>query len=368
MCYEVFNRSAAQAYLQQLRKERRMREEDTGAPSIDIDAAVQKASAVAEKIDWSGLIAGAQKMGAMIRLPALIIAGLVTAWIVMHFLISPTVWYRVSGCRLLYSVSSKDPLNYLVGYGMTIKSWSERGGQLDTPLAEFKQDEIGNIAIEPKRSGNKKTQAAAIYAKEWITLVHSSQGNRSVSLPSTHPTLAGTQLLLDKRGRLLERGKVLSPRLGKGIPFLLPKFPDRSLRQETQWSEPVEWVDTFGDWKFYWSGTLRWTLGDVEPCGLDTCVRLTYKADIRPQLWGAPGWAVGGVKRVSAQTTTSGVALFDYRHKRLIANTLSYSGLLRVPLNNLGRIPLSQRIGRPVRGVPGDILIQFQNKIDLHKN
>ena len=93
------------------------------------------------------------------------------------------------------------------------------------------------------------------------------------------------------------------------------------MRRGQTWTEPVEWVDVYNDWKIYWTGTLcigpseRWN-----PAITETCVRLTYQADLQPQLWAAPGWAAKAVHHVEPQVSTEGVALFDSAHKRLTSN------------------------------------------------
>ena len=65
---------------------------------------------------------------------------------------------------------------------------------------------------------------------------------------------------------------------------------------------------------------------------------------------------------------TQGVALLDVRHKRIVSNVFSYDGTLTLPIDDLGRIPGELRVGRRVKGLPGEIKIRFENKIDIHKN
>src|SRR5439155_21743194 len=151
----------------------------------------------------------------------------------------------------------------------------------------------------------------------------------SHTLPLNHPSLAAARVILNKKGALLERRSTLSPRVAKSLPFLTPRFPPGASRRGQTWEEPVEWIDVYNDWKFHWAATLHWTLGELEPCGDNACARLTYQADLRPQLWAAPSWAAPGVKRAAAQVSlTNGVALFDVRHKRIVSNVFSYDGTL----------------------------------------
>lgn len=368
MCYEVFNRSAAQAYLQRVRKERRMAgKQEEKSPAIRVDAAWDKAGTLMQKVDWAGLWKSVSNLFQRLRAGLLVAAALAAAWVGIRFLFSPTLWFHLSGSRLEYAFSEKKPSRYFMGFTMNVKSWSERQGRLDTPLEEFKVDEIGNVVLERKKAAAKAKTPVNLRVQEWIQIVRDAGGSRSRSIPLNHPSLAGARLLLDKRGALLERRASLSPRLGKGFPFLAPKFPKGRIRRGRSWPESIEWIEMLGDWKLRWTGTLRWRLDDVEPCGRNTCARLTYQASLRPQLWSAPSWATGAVRRIEPQITSEGVALFDARQGRLVSNTFSYDGLLRIPITDLGRIPWELRIGRRVR-VPGDILIRFQNKIDIRKN
>jgi hypothetical protein len=139
------------------------------------------------------------------------------------------------------------------------------------------------------------------------------------------------------------------------------------LHQGRQWTEDVVWLDVYNDWQIRWEGTLHWTLGELVPCAGNTCAQLAYTAELEPRLRGAPGWATGIVHRVDATASGEGEAIFDTGHKRLVSNTFSYDGLLHFPIDNLARIPRELRIGRRVKG-PGEILLRFENKIDLRKN
>jgi hypothetical protein len=140
------------------------------------------------------------------------------------------------------------------------------------------------------------------------------------------------------------------------------------LHPGSRWTEFAEWTERLGDWKIYWAGTLEWTADTIVPYGRDRCVRLTYTAQLRPQVWDAPAWAKGSLGRPYAETATEGVAIFDPVHGRMVSNTFSYEGLLHIPIQNLGRIPWALRVGRGVRGVPGTIVLRLQNKIDVRKN
>jgi hypothetical protein len=370
MCYEVFNRSAAQNYLHAIKRERLMKEDHPPEPEavIKTQHVVEEVRASLSVIDWKGLFLTTHSLFKRSRKGLIIAAGFAGLWIILSYLFSAGLWYHLLGRNFVYAFSEKAPTMYLVGMKASVKSWSERRGHLDTPMEHFKVDEIGNVILEKKKGKAKNSPVVVVArAKEWIQISNDADAPMSRAIFKKHPSLAEARLLFDKKGRILERRYALSPRLAKSVPFLTPRFPSGQLHQGRQWSEEVEWLDVYNDWQISWAGTFRWTLGELEQCGENTCAKLTYTADLRPRLRGGPSWAAGGVHLVEATATGEGQALFDPAHKRLVSNTFSYDGLLHIPINNLGRIPWELRIGNGVRG-PGEIILRFENKIDLHKN
>jgi len=368
MCYEVFNRSAAQAYLHAVKRERRQTEKkDNPQPVIPTEGIFDKATAAFQKVDWSRLIAEIFSLLNRLKGVLLIGLGLVGLWVAASFLFSANLWYFLLGKKFEYAFPEKAPAQYLVILTDDIKCWSERNGRLDTPLEQYKRESFGNVLFYKKKAVVKNRLAVALRAREWIEIRHDAQGSTSHTIPLNHPSLLRTRVIFDKKGMLIGRHYTLSPRLAKGLPFLTPKFPAGTLRRGRTWTEYVEWIDMYSDWKIYWAGTLYWTLGDLEPCAGGTCAKLTYQADLRPQLWAWPSWAAKAVQHVQANVSAEGSALFDTGHKRLVSNTFTYSGLLYLPITNLGRIPWELRIGRGVKG-PGEIVIRLGNKIDIHKN
>jgi hypothetical protein len=369
MCYEVFNRSAAQAYLHAVKRERRQEEgiPEEADPVIKSQRVVENAQAVVAKVDWKGLADSATSLIRRFWKVPVIGAGLIALWMLVSFLFSASLWYHLFGKKLVYSFSDQAPTQYLVGTKQHIKSWSERQGRLDTPLEDFNLNEMGNIVAVKSKAADKNRQTVFLRAKEWVQFLNDTAGAASRTLPMNHPTLAGARLVFDRKGSLEERHLILSPRLAKGVLFFAPKFPKGSLKEGRTWDEAVEWTDLYNDWKMNWSGTLHWTIGDLEPCGEDTCVRLSYTADLRPRLNGWPSWAKNSVHHAEATVSGDGAALFDAGHKHLLSNTFSYDGLLHIPITDLGRIPWELRVGRRVKG-PGEIVIRFENKIDLRKN
>ena len=261
------------------------------------------------------------------------------------------------------------PSEYLVGMKSDVKSWSERHGQMDTPLEHFKIDEIGNVLLEKSKTGvNKRAHTLVIArAKEWIQISNDTDQPISRAILKKHPSLAEAHILLNIWGNVLERRLTVSPRLSKSVPFLVPRFPAHRVRRGKSWDETVKWLDEFSDWQIAWTGTFHWTIGHQEPCQDNTCTKLTYTAELEPVMKSAPAWAKGTVHDAHATASGSGQAFFDLLHERLVNNIFSYDGLLRVPIRNLERIPLELRVGNIVRG-PGEIVIRFENKISIQKS
>ncbi len=370
MCYEVFNRSAAQNYLHAVKRERRLQEDPPPEPEavIQTQHVLKEVKAAATTIDWRSLFDQSVSLFKRSRKALTVTAGLVGLWIVLSYLFSAGLWYHLLGKKFVYSFSEKVPVQYLVGMKTIVKSWSERHGQLDTPMEHYKVDEIGNVLLEKNKSSAKSKHTIVVArTKEWIQIFNDAGAPMSRSIFKKHPSLAEARLVLDKKGVILERRYALSPRLAKSVPFLAPSFPAGRLRHGRQWTENVEWLDVYNDWQIRWTGTLHWSLGELEPCGKETCAKLAYTAELEPHLRSGPGWASGAVHRADATASGEGEALFDAAHKRLVSNTFSYDGLLRIPIDNLARIPHELRIGRRVKG-PGEIVLRFENKIDIHKN
>jgi hypothetical protein len=369
----VFNRSAAESYLHAVKRER-LKTEELQAPAPVTRGTLDQLLDVLKSMDWAGLWKQLLSFLKKLRPVLLIGAGVVVFWVIISFLFSAALWYHLLGKKLSYAFPAKTSPAFMVGMNEKIRSWSERGGRLDTPLEEFQVEELGNVYFEPEHSPAKNKMAARLRVKEWIQIMHdekqlSTSGiPLSRTIPLNHPSLADTHFTFDKKGFLTERRASATIRTGKIASFLTPAFPAHRIRRGEIWSERVEWTDIFNDWKIHWVGTLRWTAGELEACSEGNCIRLTYQADLHPQLWAEPSWAAKAVRHIEPQISTEGVAFFDAAHKRLASNTFSYDGILRIPIQDLGRIPYELRVGRRVRKTPGDIVIRFENKIDLSRN
>jgi hypothetical protein len=282
-------------------------------------------------------------------------------------LLDPNLWYHLFGRNLTYAFSDKTPAAYMVGLSQDIQCWSERQGRLDTPMEKYRVEDIGNVFFEKRKTAQKNRFLAALKPREWIQVIHDAQGTASHDIPLNHPSLIEGRAIFAKKGTLVERHAKLSPRLSKALIFLTPAFPPGPLRHGRTWTEPVEWLDVYNDWKVDWIGTLHASLGELEPCGRGTCARVIYQAELRPRLWDAPSWAGKTARTARGKIATEGTALFDVNAQALVSNLFSYEGLLYVPIADLGLIPWELRIGRRVKDVPGDIVIRIQNKIDIRK-
>jgi hypothetical protein len=375
MCYEVFNRSAADTYLKAMKRERLESQDAAEAASSPVvRETLQELQGTVKNVDWAGL---GERLFPLLRKlwPVFLIgAGLIAGGMTIRFLVRPALWYHLLGKKLSYAFPENDSLAFRVGMTEKIRSWSERDGRLDTPLEEFQVEELGNVFLAPEKSSAKDLAAARLRVKEWIQVVHDARRpagsgmSLSHTIPLNHPSLADAHLTLDKKGFLMERPSSGALRTGKAAVFLAPLFPTHRLRRGEEWTERIEWTDIFNDWKIHWAGTRRWAVGELEPCDGGNCLRLTYQADVQPQLWASPGWAAKAGRQIEPQMSAEGVVLFDAAHQRLASSTFSYDGILRIPTQDLGRIPRELRVGRRVKKTPGDIVIRFENIIDLHRN
>src|ERR1700687_5587708 len=84
MCYEVFNRSAAQAYIQAVKRERRQREGESEEPEVVIrsERVLEEAKTVIAKVDWRGLFEKAVPLFKRSRKALLMGSALVVVWMV----------------------------------------------------------------------------------------------------------------------------------------------------------------------------------------------------------------------------------------------------------------------------------------------
>src|SRR5258706_2840602 len=121
MCYEVFNRSAAQAYLHAVKRERRLKEDPPPEPEafIKTEHVLEEVKARASAIDWQSLFDRFVSLFKRSRKALGIAAGLAMAWIMVSYLFSAGLWYHHIGKKFVYAFSQKTPTTYLVGIETT---------------------------------------------------------------------------------------------------------------------------------------------------------------------------------------------------------------------------------------------------------
>ncbi len=364
MCYEVLNRGAADAFLRTSRKERLLHEREKGeGPSDPGHSVMQEARATLGNVDWSGVFTFARQLVHFYRKPIFVACGLLGGFFLVSFLFSSSFRLHVFGSHATYDFPRKRATKALISFQNVVQIRSERQGSLDTPVADFQVDEIGNVLSQASQYVSERS--VTVRPKEWIEIIRRKNHTESRTLPLSHPTLAPVTVTLDKNGTLLLRRAPLSPRLSRGLIFLMPHFPAGNLRSLKNWTEPVRWMEMYDEWKIVWTGDLHWTFLGQVPCGKGTCAQLNYQADLRPHLAGGPRWAAGAMGAPHFIGTAHGEALFDTRHDRLFANGFRSDGQVRLPIANLADIPSSVRIGRSVHG-PGEIVIQFADRVDVH--
>jgi len=375
MCYEVFNRSAADSHLRAVRRERLAMEQERGAPDLpdlpteSLRQSVDRLKESLPPVDWKEVRRQASDGIQRYRRPILIVLalwGMLMAWMLLR---SPFLWINTLGARLTYGFNDKTPVQYLSTLTSEFRSWSERHSRMDTPLENFRLDELGNVTLRRKSGASKKEWRLNPEVNEWIVIRRDADrpAARSVKLPSGHLSLKGGPIVLDKTGRVQRRDYPPNARVGRSLNFIMPALPDKRLRQGDSWTQTVSWVEQIGVWKIFWSGKIVWKAQEASANDARS-VTLNGRASVRPQIWESPSWASGAIKqsRFQSDSNTSEM-VFDRTHGRLMSSSLSYAGTIDFPIDDLGRIPMELRVGRRVRG-PGRVFLQLKNRIDIRKN
>jgi len=380
MCYEVFNRSAADRYLHAQRRARRQKESGSPPPAKET---FREAPSISfphvrnflSQIDWAGMANRSiwilidffrtyyKELGMG--------AGLLTLGGLAFYFTSPAQRLSMFGSRLEYVYSTRKSVTYLIGTHTDLKSWSERDARLDTPLETSQRDEMGNVTVTATTL-QKKSQKILFQPTEWIV---NQSGQISQSIPLSHPSLKPCAVIL-KQGKIVNRTMTPTTRLGRALAFLAPRWPLGAQHTGSQWDEPVEWVQTLGDWKIQWKGKLHWKIDGVESWDKVNCLHLRYTAEVQPSLWESPDWARGGVHRVTYQGTAIGDVCFDRNQHQIFSNDFLQDGMLTIPIDNIYRIPPELRVGRTPRRhwgqnvspEQGTIILQMKNRLGIHKS
>ena len=387
MCYEVFNKSAADRYLHAQRRARMQRGDPPppSTPKPPSGQAIPEAPFAAPPrilqesgptIDWGALFTKTAErlfhLARSHRKELGLAAALILLGILFLRVTSPRTRLQVFGSRLDFAFPSNSSTTYLVTHRTDVKSWSELGGRLDTPLPPLLRDEIGTLVLKAS-APKKRAQYVVLHPKEWIL---TASGSLTQNIPLTHPSLKPARATLKFRGPVLTRDAPSSTRLGHAMLFLLPRWPAATRRPGSQWEEAVEWVERIGDWKIIWKGRLVWELAGLETREGIPCIHLTYRADVRPRFGAVPSWAQGRVGQPTFQGASIGDAYYDPRGRRLLSNDFDQAGALRFSIKNIYLIPSDMRVGRtprrrwgrPASALPGAIVLQIKNKFGLHKS
>src|SRR5689334_6684113 len=94
MCYEVFNRSAEQVYLQAVRRERREKGEDYPLPDAEMKSQreITPKESILSKVDWQGLstrfVVSTTTLARKYWKLAVFVLGLIGVWLVLGTLLS----------------------------------------------------------------------------------------------------------------------------------------------------------------------------------------------------------------------------------------------------------------------------------------
>jgi hypothetical protein len=280
------------------------------------------------------------------------------------YYLSPVTRLRLYGTTLDQRVALSGAVDYLLGCHSHVKSWTEHAGTLDTPLADETTEEVGTLRVERWRGATPENSLQVI-PKEWIRSLKNASGFANQMIPLNHPSIGMVTVLLDQQNTLLERREGAAWRSGKAAQFLVPKFPKGVMRRGNHWKEPLQWRETTNDWTIGWEADLVWVLKDFEMRDGHPCALLTYDASLHPTLLQPAFWAkaVGQDLRFTGQA--HGEALFNVKEKTLISNTLTYEGSVRIPVNNLEDVPEELRVGIAPVHAAGDVVLQFEDTVNL---
>lgn len=371
MCYEPFNHSAAKSYLHAMKKERREEEKAAQESSArqalhSLDEAMTSLGAAVDQAELRRMLAKGRTLLQRFRWALRGLGVLMGLGLVILFGQKLYAHFRLY--RLAYDYRDSPSVQMLVGFHSEIRCWAERQGRLDTPMLTEKVDNLGNVVIELQSRPKEKAQNLSIRVVQWVQMADRNGRSENKTLPANHPSLAPGHLLIDKKGNLQARQYVLTPRLGKSAEFMFPAFPKDGLKYGQTWTLPMRWAEGIGEWAVLWSGEAQWTLKERIRCGDDTCAHLTYSANLAPKLVGRPSWSANATGSPNYRGQMNGSVLFDLNQHRVIDNHMTHSGQLRIPINDLGLIPREQRIGRAVDNISGELLVDFQNRVELREN
>ena len=370
LCQESFKKhrhSAADTYLRAMAKARERERGKEGKPAVQPDEAAEPAKPFIPWLDIAVAGKALRQAGTWIvryRRPlGMLLAGL-CLFLFIETAMDPATRFRWLGSRLTYNFAGP-PVTYIAGSAHELTRWSERAGQMDTPLGDIKIEEIGTVSVQAQ--GAKKKSSVEIQCRNWLVNILRAKKTASRLLAPGSEDLASSFIELDKHGRILRRRQGPSIRVAKSAAFLAPALPNRRLKEKSAWTDTADWIDTLDGWTFRWTAERRWLAAGVEPCGENTCVRLVYEAWLKPQIVNQPAWMTGSKWRL-ARLQGTGEVLFDTARHEVLAHQLNYEGVLRATLSDLGQIPAALRVGRRAFHTAGEIIFRLKSRVSLRRN
>jgi len=364
LCYEVLLKSAAKSYLHSAHQERKRtnaleNNEEPSEPLMDLATAKQY-------IQWDVVFEKLWELLSKNRKGLLLGSAACLSLMTITFLSLKTTRLHLFGIAFDYRLPKTEKMPYLIGFRYDIAMWSQSEGRMDTPFPKIDTEETGTIQLKPQ-STQKMFRPYKVEASQWIKTTTLPTGPQTEQIDGRHASLAPAILIIDKNGTLLDRRQNLSSRLGRSVPFLIPRFPQGTFKPGKQWHEKVEWIDTVGEWKIYWHGILTWTFVDYVEENTNHMAKLIYTASLVPNLWEAPAWAGKMHIPLSFSGNAGGEAIWNIQEHVLTRNNFTYNGQLHIPIPELKKIPWVHRVGRLLATGPGEVVMEFNDRIDARK-
>jgi hypothetical protein len=294
----------------------------------------------------------------------MILGGILILVFGLRYYQSPLTRLRLYGVILEQPIASSGPANFLLGWHSDVKSWTEHDGRLDTPLADETTDETSTLRVE-RLHGTSTENLILVKPQEWISTVHNAYGIQNQVIPLNHPSIVAATILLDKQWTLLERQEGSAWRVGRAMQFLIPKFPKGLVRPGSTWTEHLAWQEGIEGWRIGWQADLQWVLKGFDTCYGVPCAQLSYVASLQPTLLQQAPWSKGANPLIGYAGEARGDALYNVAEKFVISNSMTYSGTVRIHIPKLNAIPVELIMGISRGDGDGDVVLQFNDKIDV---
>jgi hypothetical protein len=367
-CYERFGgRSAADTYLQAMKRVRALEnngETPTEPSSVEPTPAPRPRdrSKATRRLIFFNLSKFFRRFW---RPLGLLAAGVLTLFFIQSSL-NPVIRFHYFGGRLLYAFPAQKPSTYIFGSTTDAVRWSERGGQMDTPMGDLKIEDIGTVDVQGIAQ-DKKTTGVTVTSKNWLLNIHRHKGLESHLLSNQPQFLSPSYFHLDAHGSAAQRQQGASIRVAKSVAFLAVTFPSQRISEKTRWSDQAQWTDALDGWAVTWSTVRRWqVVGPVE-CGKDLCVQLHYETVLTPHIQNQPPWMHGAAWESGAGHGT-GDLVFNLTQKMMVSHHMNYVATLRAGVPDVGLIPAGMRVGRRAFHSRGEIIFNLKNSSSLQRN